>query len=359
MSKRLKLVSVRLKPDMEPYKQGVFATSNDVAFLMAEEIASFDEKNIGVLNLNAKGELISMNVVNLHSFEKNMADVSAASILSNAHRVILISKDGVNRDHKIELTKRFQNNMLMLGIEVLDHISGYDDLKQKEVSGASGFISYINQDYMERIIKPESVFLSASAANVKAIEKADPSLNRLKIRTDRYFNAEDEVTKESALQMIQEDLLGMDREVVGVLSLDADEKPINVNYVSIGDLTGTYCSPRDVFKVPIMSGADSVILFHNHPSGHSDPSTQDKDTANRIKYCGQVLGIEVKDNIIMAKDRHSFVAFGEFGDSYEIDPESGRLKENQPKFENKGGLEKSEVTEQLAEAMQKAYGIDL
>ncbi len=360
MSKRLKLVSVRLKPDLQPYKQGVIATSIDVAFLMAEEIASFDEKNIGVLNLNAKGELISMNVVTLHSFEKNMADVSATSILSNAASVILISKDGQNRERKIELTKRFQNNMRMLGINVLDHVSGYDDIKQqKKLSKTMGFISYISQEYIERLIAPESVFLSKSAANVKAIEKADPSLNRLKVRTDRYFKAEDEVTKESALQMIQEDLSVMDREVVGVLSMDENENPINANYVSIGDLTGAYCSPRDVFKVPILSGADSMILFHNHPSGHSDPSEQDKETANRIRYCGQILGIEVKDNIIMGKDRYSFAAFGEFGDSYKVDPESGRLKEQQPKFENKGIEKSNETTEKSAETMQKVYGTDL
>ena len=59
MSKRLKLVSVRLKPDMELYKKGVFATSTDVAFLMVKEIAGFNENNIGILNLNSSGELVS------------------------------------------------------------------------------------------------------------------------------------------------------------------------------------------------------------------------------------------------------------------------------------------------------------
>ena len=37
MSKRLKLVSVRLKPDREVYKNATFATATDVAFLMAKE----------------------------------------------------------------------------------------------------------------------------------------------------------------------------------------------------------------------------------------------------------------------------------------------------------------------------------
>lgn len=130
MSKRLKLVSVRLKPDREVYKNATFATATDVAFLMAKEIAEFDNETIGVLNLNAKGNLLSMNIVTLNAFEKNMADICAASILSNAGSTILISKEeAMIRSRKVELTKRFQSNMEMLGIPVLDHIEG----SEKEV----------------------------------------------------------------------------------------------------------------------------------------------------------------------------------------------------------------------------------
>lgn len=200
MSKRLKLVSVRLKPDMELYKKGVFATSTDVAFLMVKEIAGFNENNIGILNLNSSGELISMNVVTLNSFEKNMADVCAASILSNAGSTILISKEeAMLRNRKVELTKRFQSNMEMLGIPVLDHIEGSEKIEH------SNFISYIERSYMERCLeKPKSIFLSETAVDLKNI---DPDMNRLKLRTDRYFNDfqrkdENGLKKDSALKII-------------------------------------------------------------------------------------------------------------------------------------------------------------
>lgn len=97
MSKRLKLVSVRLKPDREVYKNATFATATDVAFLMAKEIAGFDNETIGVLNLNAKGNLLSMNVVTLNAFEKNMADICAASILSGDTDPSEMDKDTANR----------------------------------------------------------------------------------------------------------------------------------------------------------------------------------------------------------------------------------------------------------------------
>ena len=56
MSKRLKLVSVRLKPDREVYKNATFATATDVAFLMAKEIAEFDNETIGVFKFKCQRE---------------------------------------------------------------------------------------------------------------------------------------------------------------------------------------------------------------------------------------------------------------------------------------------------------------
>ena len=344
MSKRLKLVSVRLKPDREVYKNATFATATDVAFLMAKEIAEFDNETIGVLNLNAKGNLLSMNVVTLNAFEKNMADICAASILSNAGSTILISKEeAMIRNRKVELTKRFQSNMEMLGIPVLDHIEG------SEKKDHSSFISYIKRSYMEHCLeKPKSIFLSETAVNLKNI---DPDINHLKLRTDRYFNDfqrndESGLTKDSALKIIQNELSAMDREVLGVLSLDENEKPINVSYVATGDLTSAPAHPREIFKTPILSGAD-------------------KDTANRLKYCGQILGIEVKDSLIIGKDvSYSFAAAGEKGwddaETYKIDPESRMLiKEEQPEFCNSGWSKEHNVTKELSKAIQKAYGIDL
>ena len=168
MSKRLKLVSVRLKPDREVYKNATFATATDVAFLMAKEIAEFDNETIGVLNLNAKGNLLSMNVVTLNAFEKNMADICAASILSNAGSTILISKEeAMIRNRKVELTKRFQSNMEMLGIPVLDHIEG------SEKKDHSSFISYIKRSYMEHCLeKPKSIFLSETVGMMRKLIKS-------------------------------------------------------------------------------------------------------------------------------------------------------------------------------------------
>ena len=52
-------------------------------------------------------------------------------------------------------------------------------------------------------------------------------------------------TPEQAVKVLGEWLEGMDRELVCVLNLQADLKPINMNIVSMGCLLYTSPSPRD------------------------------------------------------------------------------------------------------------------
>ena len=143
-------------------------------------------------------------------------------------------------------------------------------------------------------------------------------------------------------------------------------KPVNAGEKTMDEIKEMIKNLDDDTMISIdFTSLGSVILFHNHPSGDTDPSEMDKDTANRLKYCGQILGIEVKDSLIIGKDvSYSFAAAGEKGwddaETYKIDPESRMLiKEEQPEFCNSGWSKEHNVTKELSKAIQKAYGIDL
>ncbi|GAJ06074.1 unnamed protein product, partial [marine sediment metagenome] len=57
--------------------------------------------------------------------------------------------------------------------------------------------------------------------------------------------------------------------------------------------------PREVFKEAVSSGAASVILAHNHPSGDPTPSEDDIKLTKRLVEAGEIMGIEVLDHIIV------------------------------------------------------------
>ncbi|MBZ1348352.1 MAG: DNA repair protein RadC [Candidatus Nealsonbacteria bacterium] len=45
-----------------------------------------------------------------------------------------------------------------------------------------------------------------------------------------------------------------------------------------------------------------MVLAHNHPSGDPEPSEDDLVITKKLVESGKILGIEVFDHIIVAKD---------------------------------------------------------
>jgi DNA repair protein RadC len=104
---------------------------------------------------------------------------------------------------------------------------------------------------------------------------------------------------------------GIDREKFIVLLLNAKHIPIGVNTVSVGSLTASIVSPREVFKPAIVGNAAAVLLAHNHPSGDPAPSPEDIELTKRLRDAGELLGIRVLDHVILGDGKYySFVDAG-------------------------------------------------
>ena len=91
------------------------------------------------------------------------------------------------------------------------------------------------------------------------------------------------------------------------LYLDARNKLIYQETISIGSLNASIVHPREVFEPAIQYLAAQIILAHNHPSGDPEPSTEDLAITKRLVESGKILGIEITDHIILAKN--GFISF--------------------------------------------------
>lgn len=89
-----------------------------------------------------------------------------------------------------------------------------------------------------------------------------------------------------------------------ILILDSKNKLIALDSVSKGTINSTLVHPREVFKNAIKKSANSIILVHNHPSGDPTPSDEDISITKRLKSCGEIIGINVLDHIIVGANRH-------------------------------------------------------
>ena len=76
-----------------------------------------------------------------------------------------------------------------------------------------------------------------------------------------------------------------------------------LHVVSIGSLNEVSVHPREVFEAAILANAASVAFIHNHPSGNPVPSAQDISLTKRLMECGEPLGIQVLDHLILTQDQ--------------------------------------------------------
>ena len=77
-----------------------------------------------------------------------------------------------------------------------------------------------------------------------------------------------------------------------------------IELVSLGNLTSSIVSPREVFRFAISKAVAGIILCHNHPAGDAMPSPEDSSVTKRLVECGDILGIKVLDHIILGRDTH-------------------------------------------------------
>jgi DNA repair protein RadC len=75
--------------------------------------------------------------------------------------------------------------------------------------------------------------------------------------------------------------------------------------ISIGSLNASIVHPREVFTPAIAVSAASLILAHNHPSGDPTPSEEDLAITRRLGEAGRLLGIDVLDHVIVARDAYA------------------------------------------------------
>jgi DNA repair protein RadC len=104
------------------------------------------------------------------------------------------------------------------------------------------------------------------------------------------------------------DFLGFIRskkqEYLVCLSLDSGHRLIVRRTVTIGLLDVSLAHPREVFADPLKDRAAAVIIAHNHPSCIAEPSKQDIQITQQLAAASQLLGITLKDHIIITKTSH-------------------------------------------------------
>ncbi len=87
-----------------------------------------------------------------------------------------------------------------------------------------------------------------------------------------------------------------------IFFLDTRNQEISREIISVGSLNANLVHPREVFEPAVRNLAAQIIVAHNHPSGDTEPSKEDLEITQKLVEAGDILGIEIIDHIIVAKD---------------------------------------------------------
>lgn len=142
---------------------------------------------------------------------------------------------------------------------------------------------------------------STKAVQILAAIELGKRLFKEKPENETYINSVDDVIKEIG------SIKNNKKENFLALYLDVRNRLIHQETVSIGSLNASLVHPREVFEPAIQHLAVRIILAHNHPSGDPEPSAQDLEITKRLTESGKILGIEITDHIILAKN--GFISF--------------------------------------------------
>jgi DNA repair protein RadC len=100
-------------------------------------------------------------------------------------------------------------------------------------------------------------------------------------------------------------------EVFAVVFLDAQHRVLDAIEMFRGTLTQTSVYPREVVIEALARNAAAVILTHNHPSGHPEPSRADEALTQTLKSALALVDVRVIDHFVVT--RSTVVSFAERG----------------------------------------------
>lgn len=133
------------------------------------------------------------------------------------------------------------------------------------------------------------------AMQILAIAELEKRINQSKNPVKKITCAKD------VFDLMHNELKDKKEEHFYVLLLNNQNNVIKKELISKGILDSAILHPREVFRPAIKHSAARIILVHNHPSGNSQPSSEDLDITQRLTAVGGDLGIRVLDHVIVGR----------------------------------------------------------
>jgi len=206
--------------------------------------------------------------------------------------------------HRKRLRERFRKNGTegMHDYEVLELLLTYA-IPRKDVKP-------IAKDLLKRFGSLSGV-LDAGQKELEEVANIGPissTLIRLIKETCGIYLAEKMSNKDvlsspqAVLDFARVKLAGLPHEAFMIIFLNAKNKVLDYKVLQEGTVDRAVIYPRRMVEEALALHAAGIILVHNHPSGDSEPSPEDKQLTRSLTEAARTIDLRVLDHIIVGKE---------------------------------------------------------
>jgi DNA repair protein RadC len=179
------------------------------------------------------------------------------------------------------------------------------DLSKRILMSVDNNIHQLSTLTAEKLTSFKGIGMAKAIAIITALELG-------KRRQLANFAVNPKITGSKDVYDIMQPLLGsLPHEEFWVLYLNNANKVLSKTQLSKGGITATLVDVRLLFKKAVEISAVAIIICHNHPSGKTEPSSQDKVLTKKIKEAGVSLDIKLLDHLIITEK--SYFSFADNG----------------------------------------------
>lgn len=171
-----------------------------------------------------------------------------------------------------------------------------------DLNGGIGYLSRISDSQLMQIDGIGKV----KAAQIKCVAELCRRMWEQRRGKIKEYNSPNEIAA-----FYNQYIKGLDKEEVMLLLLDGRNHIICDIKLSLGSSNSSILSTREVFKEALRNNANGVVIIHNHPSGNSRPSIEDKLITSKVIKAGELIDIPLIDHIILGDN--TYYSFKEAG----------------------------------------------
>jgi len=102
------------------------------------------------------------------------------------------------------------------------------------------------------------------------------------------------------------------KEIFQILLLNNRNNIIDTIEITEGTVSQAHPIIREIISKALQAFASALVCVHNHPSGNSCPSKEDRDFTRELCQAGKVMDINVRDHIIIGDN--TYYSFADKGD---------------------------------------------